>query len=137
MPSGLSFDLDATREVPPNAVDREIVKRAAAILSSASAWNRADDRNCSASATTRSIYCAMEKASTDVTGGADHRRPAMEAVREVVEDRSAGRGYHHRLMDYNNDPRTTLADIAAIFAEALTRFDDAAWLQSHGFAPPR
>jgi len=132
-PSELSFDLDAAHEISPNAVDRRIVARAAGILSNASVWNRADDRKCPAAATTWSIYCAMEKATDDVTGGIDHRRPAMEVVREIVDDRSAGRNYDHRLMDYNNDSRTTLADVASLFAEALKRMDDRIWLLSHGF----
>src|SRR5581483_1076503 len=46
----LSFDLDATREIRPNDLDRRIVERAAAILSSSAVWNRADDRVCPATA---------------------------------------------------------------------------------------
>jgi hypothetical protein len=132
-PSGLSFDLDAAHEVSPNALDRTIIVQAAAILSNASVWNRADNRKCPAAATTWSIYCAMEKATDAVTGGVDHRRPAMEVVREIVDDRSAGRNYDHRLMELNNDRRTTLADVASLFAEALKRMDDRSWLLSHGF----
>jgi hypothetical protein len=29
--------------------------------------------------------------------------------------------------------RTTLADVASLFAEALKRMDDRTWLLSHGF----
>jgi hypothetical protein len=132
---GLSFDVDTTQEVPPNDLDREIVQRAAAILSNTSVWNRNDNRRCAPQATTWSIYCAMETATAELTGGMDHRRPAMEVVREIVGDRTAGRNYDHRLMDYNNDPTTTLADVASLFHEALARISDTAWLQAHGFAP--
>jgi hypothetical protein len=116
---GVTFDLEASLEVKPNALDTEIVRRAAAILSSDSVWNRADNRKCPAEATTWSIYCAMEKATIEVTGGFHHRRPALEAVRAVVDQRSAGRNYHHRLMDYNNDPTTQLSDVQSLFREAL------------------
>jgi hypothetical protein len=88
----------------PNALDQKIVREAAAILSIEAAWNRADNRECPTSATTWSIYCALEKATFDVTGGFHHRRPALEVVREIVDERAATRNYHHRLMDYNNDP---------------------------------
>ena len=118
---GLSFDLDASVEVKPNALDTDIVRRAAAILSSDSVWNRADNRKCPPDATTWSIYCAMEKATIEVTGGFHHRRPALEAVRAVVDRRSAGRNYHHRLRDYNNDPSTHLSDVQSLFREALQR----------------
>jgi hypothetical protein len=58
----LSFDLDASHEVRPNALDQKIVRKAAAILSTEAVWNRADNRECPTSATTWSIYCALEKA---------------------------------------------------------------------------
>jgi len=117
----LSFDLDASHEVKANALDQKIVQKAAAILSTDAAWNRADNRKCPASATTWSIYCALEKATFDVTGGSHHRRPASEVVREIVDERSATRTYHHRLMDYNNDPTTRLSDVQSLFNEALIR----------------
>ena len=122
--SPLAFDLDASsesHEVASNPLDEKIVQQAAQLLSTPAAWNRADNRNCPASATTWSIYCAMIKASISVTGGSHHRRPAMEAVRAIVDERTATRNYHHRLMDYNNDPTTTLRDVQSLFSEALTR----------------
>ena len=131
--NGLTFELDAKHEVAPNALDREIIIHAAALLRSTGVWNRADDRVCPATATTWSIYCAMEKATIDVTGAFDHRRPAMELVRILVEERSAGRNYEHRLLGYNNDPRTTLADVVSLFTEALACIDDPACLKAHDF----
>jgi hypothetical protein len=129
----MSFSADATHEVAPNTLDRAIVRRAAAILSTVAVWNRADDRKCPNAATTWSIYCAMEKATIGVTGGFAHRRPALEVVRTVVDERTAHRNYDHRLMDYNNDPRTQLNDVKSLFAEALTRMNDPQWLGANGF----
>ena len=54
----------------------------------------------------------------------DHRRPALEIIRSIVDDRSRGRGYHHRLMDYNNDPRTSFSDVQSLFREALRKTSD-------------
>jgi hypothetical protein len=118
---GLSFDLDASHEVKPNVLDQEIVRKAAGILSTEVVWNRADNRKCPADAVTWSIYCALEKATFDVTGGSHHRRPALEVVRAIVDERAAARGYHHALMDYNNDPTTRLGDVQSLFKEALIR----------------
>src|SRR5207247_974755 len=53
--------------------------------------------------------------------GTHHRRPAMEAVRVIIDERTASRGYEHRLMDYNNDSTTTLADVRSLFDVALGR----------------
>jgi hypothetical protein len=130
----LRFDLDASHEIKPNMMDRRIVERASALLSSPTVWNRADNRICPATASTWSIYCGMEQATIDVTGAANHRRPAMEAVREIVDERSAARNYHHRLMDYNNDPTTRMDDVRSLFSEVLAGMNDPRWLTKHGFA---
>ena len=134
----LSFDLDASREIKPGRLDQRIVERAAVLLSSPATWNRADNRACPSGASTRSIYCAVWDATIEVTGAANHRRPALEVVREVVEARSAGRHYSHRLMDYNNDPTTRIEDVRSLVREALDEMNDPAWLAKHGFAaaPP-
>jgi hypothetical protein len=120
-PDTLTFDVAASKTVPASDLDRAIIVRAAAILSSDAVWDRADDRQCGDEDKTWSIYCAMLRATREVTGGIHHRRPAMEVVREVVDRRSAGRNYEHRLRDYNNDPRTTLADVRTLFEDALSR----------------
>jgi hypothetical protein len=118
------FLLDASEEVQPNALDKKIILRAAAILSTEQVWNRADNRRCPQDAVSWSIYCAMEKATTEVTGGFQHRRPALELVRDIIQERTEARHYHHSLKDYNNDPTTTLADVQSLFREALARIRD-------------
>ncbi len=123
--SSVSFAIDTARQVAPSELDRKIIERADAILSSDAVWNRADNRRCPASETTWSIYCALDRATIEVTGGFHHRRPALEAVRIVVEERTKGRNYDHRLMDYNNDPTTHLSDVRSLLAEALARVKSA------------
>jgi hypothetical protein len=117
------FQMDTSSQIAPNVLDREIVKRADAILSSDAVWNRADNRKCDAAATTWSIYCALEAATREVTGGFHHRRPALETVRVIVEERTKDRNYNHRLMDYNNDKSTRLSDVRTLFAEALAKMN--------------
>ena len=119
--NALEFQADFSHEVPPSDLDREIVQRAATILSSESVWNRADTRECAATDTKWSIYCAMQKATVELTGAFHHRRAALQLVRKIVEERSVGRPYKHRLMDYNNDPSTRLKDVRTLFVEALAR----------------
>lgn len=119
--SALRFQIDTSREVAPSEVDRQILRRADAILASDAVWNRADNRICPAGAKTWSIYCALHDASIEVAGGFSHRRPAMELVRTIIDERSKGKDYHHRLMGYNNDSTTHLSDVRSVFAEALER----------------
>jgi len=119
--SVLRFRVDTVKQVPPGALDRQILERAAAIITSDSVWNRADNRKCQPTATTWSIYCAVDRAEVEVTGGFHHRRPAMELVREIVDERTAKKTYQHRLIGYNNDPATHLEDVRSLFAEAIAR----------------
>ena len=106
---------DSAASPPVTKTDLRIVRRARAILNSPVEWNRSDTRACPADATTFSIYCALEKATVEVTGDFRHRGAAMQQARFVIDDVTGGRDYHHRLMDYNNDPTTTFADIQKLF----------------------
>jgi hypothetical protein len=111
---GASDDSDAK---PPVAkVDLEIVKRATEILDSPSKWNRADNRVCPETAKTFSLYCALEKATTEKTGSFAHRGAAMQEARFVIEEIAPNVNYYeHWLRDYNNDPTTTFAGVQKFF----------------------
>ena len=100
-----------------------ILVRADMLLSSAAAWNRADDRDCSDDEATgkRSLFCALEKACIDVLGSYDHRRVALQEVRFAVEDATRGRTFEHRLRDFNNLPETRLEDVKRVLGVAKDR----------------
>ncbi|HZS47215.1 MAG TPA: hypothetical protein VFC63_19230 [Blastocatellia bacterium] len=119
----VQFKIDNAKEITPSDLDREIVKRAAAILSIESNWNRNDNRQCRPTDKTWSIYCAMEEATTELAGAFHHRRPALEVVRVIIENRTKDKKYQHRLMGYNNDETTKLSDVQSIFAEALSQMN--------------
>ncbi len=96
--------------------DVRIVQRAREILSSPSKWNRADTRVCPAEAKTFSLYCALERATDEITGKFVHRSAAMQEAGFVIDEIAANRrNYNHRLKDYHNDPMTMFADIQAFF----------------------
>ena len=38
----------------------------------------------------------------------------MQESRFVIDEMAPNRNYHHRLMDYNNDPTTTFADLQKV-----------------------
>jgi len=94
--------------------DLEIVKRARKILDSESKWNRADNRVCPPEAKTVSLYCSLQMATIAVGGKAEHRGAALQEARFVIDEIAADRNYEHRLMNYNNDPSTTFADIQEV-----------------------
>jgi len=108
---------DSNARPPVTKDDVRIVQRARQILSSPEKWNRADNRVCPVEAKTFSLYCALEKATNEVSGSFEHRGAAMQEARFVIEDVAPDwKKYNHRLMDYNNDPKTTFADIQKVFA---------------------
>ena len=106
---------DSDARPPVTAADLQIVKRAREILDSPAKWNRADNRECPPSRKTFSLYCAFETATVEVSGKAEHRGAALQEARFVIDELTANRNYEHRLMNYNNDPRTTFADIQQVF----------------------
>ncbi|HYX69355.1 MAG TPA: hypothetical protein VE825_09495 [Terriglobales bacterium] len=101
---------------PVTEADVRIVRRAREILDSPAKWNRADTRVCPKEATTFSLYCALEKATQEVSGNFTHRGAAMQESRFVIDDIAPDAPYYdHRLMDFNNDPGTTFFDVQKFF----------------------
>src|SRR5258708_39800900 len=86
---------DSNVRPPVTNVDLQIVQRARTILDSPAKWNRADDRNCPEGAKTYSLYCAMEKATIELSGKAEHRGAALQEVRFVIDEIAANRDYEH------------------------------------------
>jgi len=108
---------DSDARPPVTKDDVRIAQLAKQILNSPEKWNRADNRVCPAEAKTFSLYCALEKATDEVSGNFKHRGAAMQETRFVIEEVYPDwKKYNHRLMDYNNDPKTTFADIQKVFA---------------------
>ena len=105
---------DSKVRPPVTKADLQIVRRAREILNSESKWNRADNRICPAEAKTVSLYCALRMATVEVGGKAQHRGAALQEARFVIDEIAVERNYDHRLMNYNNDPTTTFADIQEV-----------------------
>ncbi|WP_202842401.1 DUF6197 family protein [Luteimonas saliphila] len=112
------------RDLPVSINDLRTLERAAELLDREAAWNRDDDRRCVDDEATdkRSLFCALQRASADVYGShdssriADHRRVALQEVQAT-----RGRELDYRLMDFNNLPDTTFADIHRVLAQATSR----------------
>src|SRR5262249_357504 len=103
-------------DLPQPKLISRFVKQARKVLNSSSKWNRADNRISPADPKTFSLYCAVEKGTDEVNGNFEHRGAVMQEARFVVDEIAPNRvNYRHRLMDYNNDPTTTFADIQRVF----------------------
>lgn len=116
---------------PVTQEDLRIAQRARAILNSAANWNRADTRvcrvklcknGCPTKAKTFSLYCALQKATDEVTDNFEHRGAAMQEARFVIDEIATNRkDFQHRLQGYNNDPTTTFADIQEVLRQLEVR----------------
>ena len=104
------------RDQPVTEEDLQILIRADEILIDESVWNREDDRICDDDelAGRRSLFCALQKACTEVLGAYDHRRVALQEVRFAIEDAAEGQEFAHRLRDYNNLSDTQFDDVKRI-----------------------
>jgi len=107
---------DSNVRPPITKTDLHIVKRAREILNTESKWNRADNRVCPAEAKTVSLYCALQIATIEIGGQAEHRGAALQEARFVIDEIARDRNYEHRLMNYNNDPTTTFSDIQEVLS---------------------
>lgn len=117
------FALDPTvvRSMEVTAQDEQILLRAEEFLKDESQWNRQDERWCVDDENTgkRSLFCALHQATVEVLGEYNHRQAALEYVRLAIMELTPNAAYGHRLMDYNNDPTTTHADIQRVLDTAL------------------
>lgn len=125
--NALTFSFSFDQPAPPTYADIDILHRARTYLSDSSRWFKADSTDMEAApvkgfscfaAVRQSMFCAVYLASLDVVGVYAHFRPAINAVRSAVSAQS-NRGYRHPLVDFNNDPATSLAGVQAVLDEAL------------------
>ena len=121
--TGMTLAIDAGRQLPPTSDDLKIIQRALQLLSDTSMWNKNDDRNCPPNPQRWSLFCALMQATTEVSGGVHYRQPALQAVREVLNEVGGNRVSKHRLMDYNNHPDTTLAEIHDLLRTSQSRLE--------------
>jgi hypothetical protein len=117
MEASAAQSADNSQSRPPvSKSDVQIVQKARQILNSPEKWNRSDNRICPETEKKFSLYCALEEATYEVTQDFLHRGAAMQESRFVIDDDLAPNNhYHHRLMDYNNDPHTTFMDVQRFF----------------------
>jgi hypothetical protein len=119
--AGLSLTMAVDKQLPPTMDDIRILERARELLGDETKWNRQDNRTCPSNPQRWSLFCALTQATQEVTGSVHYRQPALQAAREVLNEVGIGRFGKHRIMDYNNHPDTTLAELHALLSSAQGR----------------
>jgi hypothetical protein len=119
----LSLVMTTDKQLPPTADDLKILRRSAELLANTTVWNKADNRQCPPNPKQWSMFCALMQATEEVSGGVHYRQPALQAVRETLNEVGGNRMGKHRLMDYNNHPDTTLDEIHQLLKKAQARLE--------------
>ena len=114
------------RDLAPSEIDLQILQQALEILYDESVWHQADERVCDddEKQDSWSIFCALYRASLEVTSKYLHSRPAMKEARNVIREITNKRPFEHRLRDYNNLPETTFEDIQNVLELAIERLEE-------------
>jgi hypothetical protein len=98
----LSLTIAANNQLPPTQDDIRIIQRAEALLSDEKVWNKEDNRACPPNPQKWSLFCALQQATEEISGGIHYRQPALQMAREVLNEVGGNRLGKHRLMDYKS-----------------------------------
>lgn len=104
------------RERLVSVEDLKILEMTTDLLSNEEKWNREDDRLCFYKEKW-SLFCALAKASIEITGKYKHRRVAIQEIRFTINDNFPERWRAHQLMEFNNHPATTFRDIRQVLED--------------------
>lgn len=123
--NGLVFGTPAyeKKNIPVSQTDLDVLLSAQALLADPVVWVKNDIRSCDGKPP-YNLYCALEAASLQVDGNYIHRRPALQEVRFVIDDKYKKRWKVHRLADFNNHPDTTFADIKLVLKISIDHVKD-------------
>jgi hypothetical protein len=91
-------------------------------LGSIRAWDRKSDQDCRNLAPgLTSLFCMLSEAVEAQMGRYHHSQPAVDLVRTVIIERWPERFTTHLLVDFNNNPATTINDMRNLLEVALAR----------------
>lgn len=110
------------RDIHVSAVDLAILERAKALISQPQMWSKSHSVECSR-VEQYTLYCALEKSTTELKGQYIHRQAALQEVRFVIDDQYKSRWKKHRLMDFNSHPETQLEDVLWVIDQATTHVE--------------
>lgn len=113
-------NVNENRDLVFDTTDLLIIQAANSILADELIWHQQDDRSCSDDVANGkySLFCALYKASIDITGEYVHRRACIQQIRFTLEKYEQGRVINHRLMDWNNHPETTFDEVKKVLKES-------------------
>ncbi|HJR35951.1 MAG TPA: hypothetical protein VJ817_13435 [Gemmatimonadales bacterium] len=114
--------LDLVNPPPATEDDLTILRAALAGLDRIRQWNRQEVQSCpGADPANTGLFCLLYTTVETRMGRYHHRQPALQLVRSVIFERWRDRITSHQLVDFNNHPATTMADMRTVLEVALER----------------
>ena len=114
--------LDLVNPPPATEDDLAILRTSLAGLDRIARWNRQEVQNCTSNDQTNAgLFCLLYSAVEARMGRYHHRQPALQLVRAVIFERWRDRITGHQLVDFNNHPATTMAELRMVLEGALER----------------
>jgi hypothetical protein len=81
-----ALTISVEKQLPPTKDDIRIINRSIELLADLKTWNKNDDRTCPPNPERWSMFCALMQATEEVSGSVHYRQPALQAVREVLNE---------------------------------------------------
>jgi hypothetical protein len=104
--------LDLVTPPPATEDDLAILGTALGRLGRIAQWNRQEVQNCpNSDQANTGLFCLLYSAVEARMGRYHHRQPALQLVRAVIFERWRDRITSHQLVDFNNHPATTMAEL--------------------------
>lgn len=120
--SDILLVLDLVNPPPATEDDLTILRTALAGLDRIRQWNRQEVQSCpSTDPANTGLFCLLYTAVEARMGRYHHRQPALQLVRSVIFERWRDRITSHQLVDFNNHPATTMAELRTVLQVALER----------------
>lgn len=118
----LTFSFHSFSGAAPSDLDRAIIDRADAIMSSYG-WDAREPADCPERGSAVGLRCALRQASVELAGYLDVGQPALVLANRIVDEVAAGREDIDDLRTYNNHPEHTRAEVLAVLERARQRID--------------
>ncbi|MDJ0655093.1 MAG: hypothetical protein QNJ40_13105 [Xanthomonadales bacterium] len=106
-----TYLIKANSPQPQTPADVQILKRTLSLLSLEENWLPGDDRDCARQQKQRSVYCALVKASTEVSGEFRVRSASVRKLLWAIGQVKPDSGYRVPLRDFSNDPTVGLEQV--------------------------
>jgi hypothetical protein len=124
---GLHFEARLERPAPPTAEDLAILRLLRSYFPDSTKWNRHDARNrgitfCPRSPTSRTMFCALYDATVAIRGDY-YLGQAGNAIQAAIRAETP-QHYQHPITEFNNDPRTTFANLKRVVDDAVGHVRD-------------